>query len=40
MKKKLNLEEEKEKFFVLLFILSVLITLNVVLITNWICDIR
>lgn len=40
MKKKLDLEEEKEKFFILLFILSVLITLNVVLITNWICDIR
>lgn len=40
MKRKLNLEEEKEKFFVLLLILSVIVALNVVMWTNLIVGIR
>jgi hypothetical protein len=40
MKRKLNLEEEKEKFFILLLVFAVIVALNVVMWTNIIVGIR
>jgi hypothetical protein len=40
MKRKLNLEEEKEKFFILLLVLSAIVALNVVMWTNIVVGIR